>query len=79
MLLNTPFVGAEQVGVQILLADVGSRLLLVSTSLAATSMATVVSSGVLELSSLATGGSLTELMEMLTVAVSQAPNVSQIS
>ena len=62
------------------LVEEGSRLPSGSLSLSATSIVTVVSSGVLALSSTASGGvAATAVTVMFTVAVSHIEVVSQIS
>ncbi len=78
MFTSVPVLTSEQVA-HVVLADVTSRLPSGSLSLAATSMLTAVSSGVLAISLLATGGSLTGSTLMLTVAVAHKGPVSHIS
>ena len=71
------WVAIPLVGPVTTLAVLGSRFPSTSVSLATTSTTTGVSSGVVALSSLATGGSFTGVTSIVAVAVSQAPWVSQ--
>ena len=73
LLVTEPLAGAVTT-----IAVLGSRFPSASVSLATTSTVTGVSSGVVALSSLATGGSLVGVTSTETVAGSQAPSVSQI-
>ena len=73
LLITEPLAGEV-----IAVAEEGFRLPSMSESLAAELITTGVSSEVLSESSTAMGGSFTGVTSMVTVAVSQAPSVSQI-